>query len=354
MEQTIKTIGLVGGNMLSAMLATEAKKRGIKTILLEPELRNIASDYVDQQMVATINDETLSRLALRTEAMILCTTNLNGQTDTEGKIPLLNDTLFEDCNIYPNRAGVELIGSPIQQLLTAQMCEIPTPKLIAIDNPVELMEYLATIQLPVTLYSMNQENYKVDTVKDLETMKRFLEEALKNWDEWLIQIESTYERVLSVSALVREGKVALYPIQEEKFQEEQVKVIEVPAKITQTMEKKIGRLIRKLLQYDDYEGLYTFKFGIKSNRSLELTEISSGRSAGDLATNHYTDLSLYEQYLNLIEGYPIKNAEHFKDHEVIVVKQEEKQYIPPFPYHQYRFDRYNNVPICIYVATKDN
>lgn len=353
MEYTIETLGLIGGNLLAAMLAFEAKKRGIKTILLEPELKNIAGDYVDKHIVSKVEADAIERLALRTDCIIFCTGNMTGQTPHNTQVPVMNQKILKDLISYPNGVGLELVGNQIQQLLTAQLSGIPTANFFTLATQVELIETIPTLSLPVKIYAVCQDHYKLYTIENLDDVEILLNETLKDYQEWVVEEINEYDRILSISTLVTEGKVYTYPLQEEALKESDVKYIHMPAPVTVTMEKRIIRYVKKLLKEQEYEGLYTFKFGIKKNKGLELIYINPGISVGDIATLHYTDLSIYEQYFNLIEGKAMKNGELEKNSIVTVVKNKDQAHQPLFPYHQYIFDKDNTLPVSIYVKAEE-
>ena len=57
-EETVKTIGILGGGQLGQMSAIAAKKIGIKTIIYTPESNSPASQVADETIVAPYDDES--------------------------------------------------------------------------------------------------------------------------------------------------------------------------------------------------------------------------------------------------------------------------------------------------------
>ena len=343
MTTPIHTIGIVGGNLVAAMLCLEAKKRGIQTILLEPELRNIASEVADSHMTSTIHKQSLERLGLRTDALIFCTSN----------IPVLDGNFIEENRCYPGREGIELVASRVEQLVTAQLCDVPTPPFFHESNKLKFFKQLENIKLPFKLYQIYNDGYEMLEVNEPEDIENFLMEVDEEAVEWLIEEVTEYERILSITALANHQKVFTYPIQEENLKENDVKYISMPASITKSMEQKLSKYTRKILKEKECEGVFTLKFGVKKNRSVELININPGITVGDIATNHYTDLSVYEQFFNLIEGKPLKDGELMKPCTVTIVQRDDKNHIPAFPYHYYVMDKNNKMPVSLYVK-QDN
>ncbi|MGL6174190.1 MAG: hypothetical protein ACRC1P_06225, partial [Cellulosilyticaceae bacterium] len=61
----INLIGVVGANLTSALICLEASKRGIKTLLLDKSLGNIAAEFATQHILAEPTKENIERLMLR-------------------------------------------------------------------------------------------------------------------------------------------------------------------------------------------------------------------------------------------------------------------------------------------------
>lgn len=339
MISPIRTLGIVGGNLLASMLCLEAQKRGIQTILLEPEINNIASDLADSHMTSTIQAKSIERLALRTDAVIFCTAN----------IPVLESKFIRTQTLYPSGDGIDLVANRVEQLVAASLCDIPTPKYYHQHNKLAFFKQLQDVTIPFRLYQVYDDGYDMIEINTPEDIEIFLMEIDEEAIEWLIEEVNTYEKTLSITALASPQKVFLYPVQEEKLEENDVKYVQIPANVTKTMEQKLGKYVRKLLKERETEGIFTFKFGMKKNRSIELININPGITVGDIATKHYTDLSVYEQFFNLLEMKLMKDGELLTPCTVTIAKEQDTSHVPSFPYHQYVLDRNNKLPISIYV-----
>ena len=343
MTSPIRTLGIVGGNLLASLICLEAQKRGIKTILLEPEIKNIASELADSHMITAIEAKSIERLALRTDALIFCTAN----------IPVLERKFIDDNMLYPGGDGIELVANRVEQLVAARLCDIPTPEFYHEHNKSKLFKLFQEVTLPFRLYQVYNDGYDVIEVNEPEDIEDFILELNEEAIEWLVEEVNNYEKIISISALVAPNKVFVYPAQEEFLGEEEVKYIHIPASITKTMEQKLIKYTKKLLKERECEGLYTFKFGIKKNRSVELVTINPGITVGDIATNHFTDLSIYEQFLNLVERKLLKDGELLRPCTVTVVREKDEDHMPAFPYHHYTLDKVNKEPITIYVKGQE-
>ncbi len=187
---------------------------------------------------------------------------------------------------------------------------------------------------------------EIETELDKEA---FLGEIDDKAIEWLVEVKNNYQRVLNLSVLKKEGKVYTYPIQEEHLREdEDSKYMVMPANITKTMQQKVVRLTKKLLAEVDTEGLFSFKYGIKG-RDVELVMINPGVTVGDVATLHCTDLSIYEQVLNLLEGEKVKDGILTSGCKLSALLDGDEEAKPDFPYHKYQFDGATNQPVNLFV-----
>lgn len=335
----IKQLGIVGGNLLANMMCIEAKKRGIQTILLEPELNNIASESCDRHITATITAESIKRLALKTDAIVFCMANM----------PVLSSDFLKEHKVYPSEDGTSLISNRVTQLTAAELAQVPTPKYYHQNNKLAFFKQMEDISLPFRLYQVYEERYETLDVYTREDLENFLFEIDDSAIEWLIEEINDYDRFLSITALKTGDKVYTYPVQEEVLDDEAVKYIYMPAEITKAMHTKLSRYAKKILKDNVTEGLFTFKFGVKRNRQVEMININPGITVGDVATNHYTDFSVYEQFLNLIQGLPVKDGELIKPSTTMVIKESDTKHVPKFPYHHYHLDRYNKLPVSIYI-----
>lgn len=338
-KENVQTLGLVGGNLLASMLALEAKKRDIKTFLLEPELNNIASEICDHHIIAEVTKENIQRLALKVDGIIFCANN----------IPPLDQDTLKTCKAYPKEEGINLITNRVHQLTLAQLAEVPTPVYYHQNNKLKFFDQMTDVALPFKLYQLYEDRYDVMEVYTKEDLEVFIDEIDDGATEWLIEQINDYEKILSLTVLKKQEKVYTYPVQEEELNDKDIKYIYMPAHITKNLQTKLTRYAKKLLKEVDTEGLFTFKFGVKRNRQVELININPGITVGDVATNHYTDFSVYEQFLNLVEDLPLKDAQLLMPSVTTVIKEADLDHRPAFPYHHYALDRYNRLPVAIYV-----
>lgn len=340
-QKQIRSIGIVGGNLQAALLCQEARLRGIKTTLLEQQVSNIATHFADEHIIATLTDESLKKLSMRVDTIVFCTDS----------IPKIAETLQSKCPMFPNRDGLEIIAGRAQQLKLAQELEIPTPTFYYQNNKEAFFEDIENIQIPFRFYQIFKEYHEAMEVLTPEELSDFIFEVDDKAEEWLIEAIGTYEKILSITALKdKKGKISIYPIQDEELDAEDVKYISIPADLTKTTATKVQRYVKKMLKHLDTEGLFTFKFGMKKNKLLELLHINSGITLGDISTKHYMDYSVYEQYLNVITGKEVWDATLREASLVTIVLENDITNLPQKPYHSYVLDHHEEGAVSIYVS----
>lgn len=341
--ERIQTIGIVGGNLLASMLGIEAKKRGIKTLLLEPEIDNIAAHIVDQHLISPINRTTIERLALRVDVVIFAI----------AEIPILPKKVLDTYRFVPSQGGVDLVASRVEQLICAGLAEVPTPTYYHHTNKFEFLNLLQACEAPYRVYQVYQDGYEMMEIESEASREVFLSEIDDLAVEWIAEMKNTYQRILSLSVIKKAGKVYTYPIQEEHLQaDDDIKYMVMPPNITKPMSQKVIRYAKKMLAEVDTEGLFSFKFGIKE-KQLEFIGVNPGVTVGDIATLHCTDLSIYEQVINLLDGEKIKNGVLTSGCELTAVVEGDESYQPKFPYHKYQFDRQSKQPVNLYIKKID-
>lgn len=340
-KKNIRTLGIVGGNLEAALLCQQARLRGIKTTLLEQDLSNIATHFADEHITAPINNETLKRLSKRVEHILFCTDSIPKEAEVLGK----------DYPLSPSGDGLELIAGRIQQIQFAESLDIPVPNHFYQNNKEAFFEAIEDLELPFRFYQVFEEYHEVMEVLTPDELSDFIFEVNDEAREWLLETIGTYDKILSITALKdASGKIVMYPVQDEELDAEDVKYITTPADITKTTTQKLQRYVRKMMKGMATTGLLCFKFGMKKNKSLELLHINAGITLGDLATCHYADFSVYEQYVSMLLGEPIYEPTLIKGNQITIVLENDGARVPQGPYHKYVLDHQEEGAVSIYVS----
>lgn len=333
----INKLGIVGGNITAAFLCLEATKRGIHTILLEPNVNNTATQFAKDHMIAEITIESIKRLALRVDTVVLCTTQL----------PFNIEQVSFEVPIYPSKDGMKLVCDRIYQLTLAKRLDIPVPEFNYYEVAGGNLEALKRITLPFTFYEKGDNFCNIIDVMSQEEVPAFVENLSDEGKEWLAEQLHDYNTILSITLLKdEEGKLYTYPVTEENNNDIGIQ-INVPSKVSKTLAQKITRYAKKILKEVETSGTFTFEFGIKQSKDIELMDITPGIAISDITSIHYADLSVYEQFLNRIEGLPLKQPETLQDSVLYFTRESQK--VCKLPYHRYIVDKQTKDAMAIYI-----
>jgi len=349
-NKKINTIGIIGSNLTSLMICKEAKKRGIETVLLDQENFNISSDYATYSLVGEFNSQNLERLSLRCDA-IICITNLI--TNIKNKLP-------KNVIIYPTLDAYLYLISRKNQLTLATSLKIDIPEHFLITTVAGLSNPEITFPLKCYLYSQNDsindtdvDVFEIEDAKGLQELKQPLRHRTS-----IVILEKLehYHQILSITAVVDHKKnIVLYPICEEEEEGSTGKtLIHIPPNITKTLYAKIERTTRKLVKELKSPGIFSIRFGINSAKKLIFLALTPGVSVGDIHTNHTSELSVYEQFLNILDHQPAISTSFDKQATVYISNEEDGYNMFSLPYHLYRIGLENNQNIEIIVSVENN
>jgi phosphoribosylaminoimidazole carboxylase (NCAIR synthetase) len=342
MKNEIKKLGIVGANVSAAFICMEAAKRGIETYVLAPTTYTTATPFATTEIIGEFTAENINRLAHRVDALIFCTT----------EIPVSLESIETNIPTYPSKEGIQLIGDRIYQLNLAQSLEIPIPKFNHYTKGQESMEILQDIDIPFTFYEKGKDYCHVTDVMTEKEVAHFANHLKPDATEWLSEQLSKYTSILTITLLQdTKGKQVVYEVTEEQNTDWGLQ-INVPAVVSKALKQKVTRYAKKLLKAIKTEGIFSVEFGIKENKEVEMIDVTPGIGIGDIATCHCYEYSTYEQFLNLVMGYPLQNMELAKEGAVYFAK--EKQEDIAFPYHFYEMDRHLQDPMYIYIQCKQN
>lgn len=290
----VKRVGIVGGGVSALMLCIEAAKAGIATTLLDPKVDCIGGQVASEHILATINNENIEKLSLRVDAIIF-----NQQLDFPLECKL-------HCSTYPSKAAMGEMSNPKGFLELLEVLEIPTAGTFYQDNREMAFEKVEGLSLPFNFIKQCGSRSELKRIETHEDMADFILDMDENIDSFAIQLIPEYARTIISLVIVDEnGKANIYDPLEVTYEGKEVCSVKVADDLTKTMIQKIARLDRKLIKELEGAGVYTIKYGIKANKSLEMIEVKPEIDMAALLTLEAHDMSIYEQYMHLIMHMPV-------------------------------------------------
>lgn len=290
----INQIGIVGGGVSALMLCIEAAKLGIRTTLLDPQIDCIGAEVAAEHMLATITNENIQKLSLRSDIVIF-----NRQLDYE-----LNTKLH--AATYPSKMVMNELSNPKNMLELLEELEIPTAKVYHEDNRKDAFSRLEEFQLPfkfIKQYDTYAEMTELESKDDIADLILEMDEEINSF---ILQPITEYKQILVCFCIMdKSGKIYLYEPLEEAYEDKLVCSIKVADSLSKTMVQKIARYNRKILKELDGEGIFTIKYGVKANKSLEFIEITPELAMAGLLTLETHEVSIYEQYMHMLLDMPV-------------------------------------------------
>lgn len=290
----VRRVGIVGGGVSALMLCIEAAKAGIATTLLDPKVDCVGAQIATEHILATINNENIEKLSLRVDAIIF---------NTKLDFPL---ECRLHCKTYPSKSAMGEMSNPKGILELLEVLEIPTAPTYYQDNKEMAFEKIENLTLPfnfIKQYGSRSELKRVETHEDIAD---FILDMDENIDSFTIQLIPEYAKnIVSVIIVDENGKANIYDPLEITYEAKKVCSVKIADDLTKTMIQKIARLNRKMIKELEGAGVYTIKYGIKANKSLELMEITPEIDMAALLTLEAHDASIYEQYMHLVMDMPI-------------------------------------------------
>lgn len=290
----IKNISIIGGGMAAVLLCNEAAKKGIATTLLDPDIQALGSNVASEHMIGSITEENLQKLALRSDAIIY-----NGNTYS-----MLNEKFR--CSLYPRAHMINKLNNKYEILQLAQSLKIPVPAFYYQENKSLLMQEIKEISIPFRFYQFYEKRVEKLEIHTEADLSNFIFEIDERADAWLIEVINDYQkRVINLIVKDHRDTAVVYSSFEKTFAKGSLDSISTPASISKSMLQKLNAYTNKLAKNLEGPGIYSVKFGIKKNRSAELVDVTPKIDITGILTQTSFDISIYEQIINMILGYPL-------------------------------------------------
>ena len=293
----INQIGIIGGGISAIMLCNEAAKLGIKTTLLDPAIDCIGSELVNEHIIGAITPSNIEKLSLRCDVLIF---NQKINFKLELKTSILTLPSIETLNtLYDFRKTNDLLED----------LEIPVPDYYCQDANTACFNKLDGITLPLKLiknFDNHCEEFIALTPDDLAdfiletgtTPDSFIIAPIQDY-KYTVTFICTFDsskKFFSYEPTISHEVIVDAPIPESKALAD----IEANLELSKTMINRLNKYNKKLLQSLDSMGCYTIKYGITSNKSPVLIDVSPEIDTCGLITNASYDVSIYKQVLYMI------------------------------------------------------
>lgn len=289
-KNNIAHIGIIGESIGSSLLCLEAKKRGIKTTLLDNTIDSVSARFADEHLIAEANLGNIQKLALRVDAIIF---GKNIYTNFKEQ-PLKN------AITYPSIEIMNLLKSKMGWLKLAEENEVPIPLYYYQRNTKEPFEEPEDLPFPFEFYQYYPSRMDVIEVTTTKELENFIFEIDEQADGWLSIAKEEYEDILSITGIIdSNNKIYIHELSNEVSGDDEI-IMYSPAKVSKTIYTKVTRYTKKMLKSIGSTGVYTFIYGMKDKKKIELVDVTLEMDEHQVPTMHYYNLSVYEQFLNMV------------------------------------------------------
>ena len=303
---SIEKIGIMGGGINAALLCLEAKKKGIKTTIVDKDMYCPASNVADEHLVAPLNKNTLFKLIQRTDAIVFSEKLEN----IEDYRPLLK----QNTPVFPEVEVLEVLSSRQRFLWKMEQQDLPIVKYKRLENEIEVLELLKDIELPISItkhYKTQASNNQVDEILLLsdEDVVDLLIEKDKKIDYWLVEEIRLEAMELSVG-VTRDvkNKMYTYSISEDVYDGGNWVQSHTPARITKTLQKQVIALARRAIRKLGGIGTFTVNILVDEDKTLYIRDVHPYALENAVYTNEGCNISQYDHLIRVILGLPLYPA----------------------------------------------
>lgn len=302
-EVKIDQIGIMGGGTNAALLCLEAKKKGIRTTIVDNDMYCPAAHIADEHLVAPLNKNALLKLIQRTKAIVF-TAKLE---DPEDYSPLLK----EKIPVYPEFEVLDALSSRQRFLWKMEQQEIPIIPYTRLEDEIEVLELLKDIELPVSItkyYKSQSQDNQSDEIVLLsdEDLVDLLIEKDKQIEYWLV--EEIYLESIELSVGVTrdiKGKIYTYGVAEDVYDSGSWIQSHIPARITKTLQNKATALAKKAIRKLGGTGTYTVNISMDKDKELYVRDIHPYALENAVYTNESCSISQYDHLLRTLLDMPL-------------------------------------------------
>jgi len=302
-ETRIDKIGVMGGGINAALFCLEAKKKGIKTTIVDQDMYCPAASIADEHLVAPLNKHTLSKLIQRTNAIVF-TTKLE---DLDDYSPLLK----EKIPVYPELEILETLSSRQRFLWKMEQQEIPVIPYTRLENELELLKLLKDMELPVSITKYYKTQSQKNTSDEIvllsdEDLVDLLIEKDKQVDYWLVE-EMPLESVELSVGVTRDvkGKLFTYSVAEDVYDNGSWIQSQIPARITKTLQNKAITLAKKAIRKLGGIGTFTVNISVDKEKELYVRDIYPYATENAVYTSESGSISQYDHLIRTLLGMPL-------------------------------------------------
>ena len=294
------TLGLLGGGQLGRMFTVAARTLGYRVSVLDPDPFSPAAEFATAHLAAPYTDPaSLDRLAKECAAVT---------TEFENAPAAALEQLAAHVVVRPAGASVAIAQDRRREKAFFASGRLPVGPFAVVESESDLDPALASVKLPALLKTARlgydgKGQARVDSKADALR-------ALREWKGVPCVLEELLDLELEVSVVLargEDGRVATFPVAENRHSGGILDVSIAPARIAPALAKEATRLATIVAQSLDYVGVLAVEMFVVGGRLL-LNEIAPRPHNSGHYTIDACRTSQFEQQVRVLCGLPLGDA----------------------------------------------
>lgn len=265
MNKTKQIVGIIGGGQLAWMMAQEAQKLQLKTIIQTPNSDDPAVELADEVVFADVADVAATQdLAKR----------CNVVTFENEFVDLVELEKIDNSNVLfrPRLSALKPLLDKYEQRCYLDDLKLPVPRFFKLEKP-DINSDLITFPC---VMKARRHGYDGQGTVILHDRSQF-EETWKRWGYPSVLMEEfiPFERELAVIAARNcQGEIAIYPIVETQQEDQVCRRVIAPAAVSENVVKDCQAIARSLLTHLDVIGLFGIELFLTQDGQVLVNEIA--------------------------------------------------------------------------------
>ena len=296
-------LGIIGGGQLGKMIAQNANRMSIRTVILDPSEDCPAAVEAHDLIVASFkDDEAIYELSRRCDVMTY-------------EIELASSAALHDLEkkgflIFPSPRILSLIQDKLTQKTFLREQKIPVPDFVAARSSGHLREVCADMGFPVVVKARKDSydgrgNFVVDSDSSIEEAMRYF-----SGKELMAERFVPFAKELSVMvARNRSGQVETFPVVENIHDKGILQTTIAPARVGKTVQQKARKLATKVINAFGGIGIFGVEMFLTKQEGLLINEVAPRPHNSGHYSNEACSVSQFEQHIRAVLDLPLVEPE---------------------------------------------
>lgn len=298
------TIGIIGGGQLGRMIATEARRLGYRTCVLDPDPQSPGGQVADDCVLGALDDPDAAReLARRVQVATYEFENIHAETvaAAEALVPL-----------FPGSAILRIAQHRIREKETLVRLGFPVPQFAALRSREDLEGALRRLPLPLVMKTATAgyDGKGQAVVRTTDEANAAFEGLSARCDTLILEEFVDLAMELSVvCARSVDGQIACYPVAENQHTHGILDVTLVPARVPPAVSAVARELAMGIIQGLGVVGLLAVEMFLTRRGNLLVNELAPRPHNSGHYTLDACPTSQFEQVVRVICQLPLGATE---------------------------------------------